>query len=145
MTDEKLLELQKATITEHMARENRQDIPGTMATFGDRPDVFFDAVALNTVFTGREGVNAWYAALYSSFPDAEFDVKSETHVPGVSVLETEPNGTFTGADFAGIKATGKRFRIRLAAFFIFDKRTGELIGERCYWDQGDFVRQLGQP
>ncbi len=52
MTDERLLQVQTATITEHMAKENLQDILGTMTTFGNRPDVFFDAVALKTVFTG---------------------------------------------------------------------------------------------
>ena len=56
------------------------------------------------------------------------------------VVEFQLLGTHLGP-LRALPPTGRAFRCRMTAFFIFD---GErLVGERVYFDQATILRQLG--
>lgn len=142
MDPAKLLEIQRRVTHEHMAAEDAGDWDRTMKTYANREEATFDAVPMNQVFLGKEQIRGFYDAVSSALPDVRFPIITESHVPSLSILETEPHGTHTGADFAGIKANGKKVKVRLAAFFVFDKNTGEMLCERAYWDMETLLSQM---
>ena len=123
----KLIETQRRVTKEHIAGEDAGDWDRTMKTFVKGSNAAFDAVPMGTASRGHDQIRGFYNALSSAMPDVKFPVVTDSHVPGLSILEVEPQGTHTGADFAGVKAKGKKVNVRLAAFFVFDTNTGELL------------------
>jgi hypothetical protein len=143
-----LHDIQRRVVSEKIVAEEAGDWDRAIKTFADRPEAFFDAVPMHTIFHGRDGIRGFYAAVTSALPDfpigkgSKVPIISETHVPGLSIVEVEAQGTHSGADFAGIKAKGNAVRIRVAGFFVFDKDTGGLLGERAYWDMESMLSQM---
>ena len=41
-----------------------------------------------------------------------------------------------------VTAKGNAVRIRVAAFFEFDKDNGDMLGERAYWDMESMLSQM---
>ena len=77
-----ILELQRATVAEHIRQENEHNWPGVYDTFVQDDQSFYDVVALHTHFAGFNGVKDFYAAAQTAFPDFRIDVWAEYDVPG---------------------------------------------------------------
>ena len=58
------------------------------------------------------------------------------------VIEMDLLGTHQGP-LRGHEPTGKAFRSRMAALFIFEEGGDGIVCERVYFDSGDILRQLG--
>jgi hypothetical protein len=92
---------------------------------------FLDFVPVGQ-FKGAEGVRQFYQAVSTAFPDLHIEVTAEHDLPGCSIREGYVTGTHLG-EYMGIPASGVPVHIAVAVFFIFDKISGELLGERCIW------------
>ena len=127
----------EALVREHMESENRQDFEATIATFAHPR---YELIATGEVFDGEEAVRGYYARSRTTFPDQRNEVLAIHHADDGVLVEFDLLGTQTGA-LAGFAPTGREFRCRMAALFLFD---GDRINcERVYFDSGTILRQLG--
>jgi steroid delta-isomerase-like uncharacterized protein len=130
-------ELREAVVREHMESENRHDFDATIATF---THPHYELIATGEVYDGEEAVRGYYARTRGTFPDQRNEVLAMHHTDDGVIVEFDLRGTDRGG-LMGRPATGKEFRCRMLALFLFD---GDLIScERVYFDSGTILRQLG--
>lgn len=144
ITDAEKIELQRKTVAQHMAGENAHDWDQVWETFIRDERAYYDVVPFGARYQGFGGVQDFYAAFESSFPDFHIDVTHEYDVPGCSIREVTITATHKG-EFAGIEPTGTRVSFELAAFYIFGESEDEankLLVERIYFDTETLLRQL---
>jgi len=130
-------ERREAIVREHMASENRHDFDATIATF-EHPR--YELIATGQVHDGEDEVRAYFAASRGAFPDQRNELVAMHHADDGVIVEFDLLGTHLGP-LMGIEPTGKEFRCRMAAFFLFDE--DRLVCERVYFDAGTILRQLG--
>jgi steroid delta-isomerase-like uncharacterized protein len=127
----------EAIVREHMASENRLDFDATLTTFSHP---HYELIATGEVYDGEEAVRGYYARSRATFPDQRNEVLALHHADDGVIVEFDLLGTQTG-ELAGMAPTGREFRCRMVALFLFD---GDLINcERVYFDAGTILRQLG--
>jgi len=127
----------EAVVREHMESENRHDFDATIATFSHP---HYELIATGEVYDGEGAVRGYYANTRGAFPDQRNEVIAFHHTDDGVIVEFDLLGTHSGT-LAGMAATGRDFRCRMIALFLFD---GDLINcERVYFDSGTILRQLG--
>lgn len=137
MADETDLRSQReAIVRRHMELENVHDYPGTIATFA-RPR--YEIIATDRVFDGLEQVQEYFRESRTAFPDQRNELISMRHADDAVITEFWLLGTHKGP-LMGMEPTGKEFRCRMTAFFIFDG--AGLVCERVYFDSATILRQL---
>ncbi len=127
-----------AVVRDHMASENELDFATTLATF-DRPH--YELVATGQVYDGSEEVAGYYRSSRSAFPDQRNDAVVLTYGEDTVVAEFDLSGTHRGR-LGDLEPTGRSFRCRMCALFLFDPGGDRIVGERVYFDQGTILRQL---
>jgi steroid delta-isomerase-like uncharacterized protein len=133
-----LRERREALVREHMESENHHDFDTTIATF-DHPR--YELIATGDVYDGEEQVRRYFAETRAAFPDQRNELIALHHTDAGVIVEFDLLGTHLGP-LRSLPATGRAFRCRMAAFFIFDE--GErIVCERVYFDQSTVLRQLG--
>jgi steroid delta-isomerase-like uncharacterized protein len=130
---------QLALVDEHIRRENAHDLPGIMATFGDRAR--YDDEPWDEHHEGHEAVHAYYRDLLASLPDLHIDVTNRLAAENGVALEVSIRGTHLGP-WRGLPATGRTVMFPLCGLFTFDE-AGRLAGERIYYDRGSVLQQVG--
>ncbi|QBJ95342.1 hypothetical protein ERC79_04765 [Rhodococcus sp. ABRD24] len=144
LTNEEKIALQRATIVEHMAAENAHDWESVYDTFIRDDRASYDVIPFSARYAGFGGVQDFYQAFESAFPDFVLVSTHEYDVPGTSIREVTVTATHQG-EFAGVPASGNPVTFELAAFYIFgttDEEAGKLLAERVYFDTDTVVRQL---
>ena len=137
MTDESVRAARAALVREHMESENRHDFDATIATF---TNPHYELIATGEEYDGEEQVRGYYARTRATFPDQRNEIIAFHHADDGVIVEFDLLGTDTGG-LAGRPPTGREFRCRMIALFLFD---GDLIScERVYFDSGTILRQLG--
>ena len=132
-----LRERRDAVVRAHMESENRHEFTVTLGTFAHPR---YELVATGAIFDGREAVAGYYASSREAFPDQRNEILAVHHADDAVMVEFDLLGTHRGT-FYGFPATGRSFRCRMAAFFLFD---GDRITcERVYFDAATILRQLG--
>jgi steroid delta-isomerase-like uncharacterized protein len=127
----------ESVVREHMESENRHDFDATLTTFSHPR---YELIATGEVHDGEAAVRAYYANTRAAFPDQRNEVIALHHADDGVIVEFDLLGTHAGP-LAGMAPTGRDFRCRMVALFLFD---GELINcERVYFDSGTILRQLG--
>ena len=126
----------EALVREHMEAENRHDYEAVMATF-ERPR--YELVGTHRVYEGPEEVRHYFKESRSIFPDQRNELIAMHHADDAVVVEFWLMGTHLGP-IEGIEPTGKAFRCRMCALFLFE--ADKLVGERIYFDTGTIARQL---
>ena len=124
-------------IDEHIQAEMDLDLDRTLATLNDTPDYKIN----NDEFSGRESVRAFYADLFTGFPDLHFEITRSYVSDDAIILEATFSGTHKNL-FNGIPATGRRVQFPFCTIFSFDEND-RLAGERAYFDNALVLRQLG--
>ena len=137
-TDDGLRERRLALVRLHMQSENELDFATTMTTF-DHPR--YELVATGQVFDGPDEVAEYYRTSRAAFPDQRNDAVVLTYGEDAVVAEFDLLGTHLG-ELAGMAPTGRSFRCRMCALFLFAPGGERIVGERVYFDQGTIVRQL---
>jgi steroid delta-isomerase-like uncharacterized protein len=126
-------------VHDHMESENRLAFDETLATFA-RPH--YELVATGTVYDGDEEVMGYYTASRTAFPDQRNEIHSIGATDDAVVVEFDLLGTHSGP-FLGFEPTGREFRCRMAAFFVFEDGTDRIEVERVYFDASTILAQLG--
>ena len=127
----------EALVREHMESENDHDFETTIGTFAHPR---YEIIPTGEVYDGESEVRRYFAETRTAFPDQRNELIALHHADGAVIVEFDLLGTHLGP-LRGIPATGRSFRTRMTAFFLF---TGERIAcERVYFDQISILRQLG--
>ena len=122
----------------HMQSENDLDFDVTMGTF-EHPR--YELVATGQVYDGPDEVAGYYRTSRASFPDQRNDNVVLTYAEDAVIAEFDLLGTHLG-ELAGIPPTGRTFRCRVCALFLFPPEGDRIVGERVYFDQSTILRQL---
>ena len=123
-------------VREHMESENVHEFDRTLATF-EHPR--YELIATGQVHDGPEAVMAYFRESRTAFPDQRNELIALHHTDDAVISEFWLLGTHKGP-LAGIEPTGREFRCRMTAFFIFEGRG--LVCERVYFDTATILRQL---
>lgn len=126
----------EALVRRHMELENIHDYAATIATF-THPR--YEIIATGRTFDGLEEVQEYFRESRAAFPDQRNELISMRHADDAVITEFWLLGTHKGP-LMGIEPTGKEFRCRMTAFFIFDG--AGLVCERVYFDAATILRQL---
>lgn len=133
-----------ATVRRHMELEISHDWDGVIATF-DHPR--YELLGPGTVFDGEDAVRAYFAASRTPFPDQGNEViaiAADDATDSV-LVEFWLTGTHLGPlqlPSGVVEATGKAFRIRMAASFEFAPGSDKIVCERPYYDQSAVLKAL---
>lgn len=114
---------------------------GNLALFNDSnftKDVVMHVSPADIV--GIDTARAYYSNFLTGFSDVVFDVKDVFAQGNKLVKQWNFSGTHTG-DFFGIPATGKK--VSLDGVTIVRMQDGKIAEERDYFDNLEFMQQLG--
>lgn len=139
MADADLRSRREALVREHMESENVHDFDTTIGTF-EHPR--YELIPTGDVYDGEAEVRAYFAESRTAFPDQRNELVALHHADDAVIVEFDLFGTHLGP-IRALPATGKAFRCRMTAFFVFEPRTDRLVCERVYFDQLSIMRQLG--
>ena len=138
-----LAERRLKTVRDHMASEVVHDWDGVIATF-EHPR--YELYGTGAIFDGEAAVRSYFAASRTPFPDQGNEIIAIAHAADTVLVEFWLTGTHLGPLRLGDRvtpATGKAFRVRMAASVEFAQGSDKIICERPYFDQGMIVRALG--
>jgi steroid delta-isomerase-like uncharacterized protein len=127
----------EAVVREHMESENVHDFDTTIGTFGHPR---YEIVPTGDVYDGEDEVRRYFAETRAAFPDQRNELIALHHADDAVIVEFDLLGTHRG-ELRGIPPTGREFRCRVTAFFLFDD--DRIVCERVYFDQLTIMRQLG--
>jgi steroid delta-isomerase-like uncharacterized protein len=120
----------------HMESENVHDFDTTIDTFSHPR---YELIATEQVHDGEAEVREYFAKSRSAFPDQRNELLSLRHADDAVITEFWLLGTHLGR-LGGLEPTGRTFRCRMTAFFIFEGE--KIVCERVYFDQATILRQL---
>jgi steroid delta-isomerase-like uncharacterized protein len=126
----------EAIVRRHMESENEHDFDATIATFAHPR---YELIATGQVHDGEAAVRAYFRDSRAAFPDQRNELIALHHADDAVIAEFWLLGTHMGP-LGGLQPTGKSFRTRMAAFFVFEGR--DLVCERVYFDTASIQRQL---
>ena len=129
---------QLALVEEHVRRENAHDLPGIMATFGQRAR--YDDEPWSEHHEGRDAVQGYYEDLLTSLPDLHIDITHCMAAEDGVALEVRISGTHLGS-WRGLPPTGRPVTFPLCGIYTFDDQ-GRLAGERIYYDPQSLLGRL---
>jgi len=132
-----LRERREAVVREHMESENVHDFDTTIGTFGHP---CYEIVPTGDVYDGEDQVRRYFAETRAAFPDQRNELIALHHADDAVIVEFDLLGTHLG-ELRGIPPTGREFRCRVTAFFMFEG--DRIVCERVYFDQLTIMRQLG--
>lgn len=131
------------TVRDHMALEVTHDWDAVIATFAHPR---YEMYGSGVVFDGEAAVRGYFTASRTPFPDQGNEIIAVAHDGDTVLVEFWLTGTHLGPLRLGgrtVEATGKAFRVRMAATFEFAPDSDKIVCERPYFDQGAVVRALG--
>jgi steroid delta-isomerase-like uncharacterized protein len=135
--DAQLRERREAVVREHMESENHHDFDTTIGTFAHPR---YELIPTGDVYDGEADVRRYYAETRAAFPDQRNELIALHHADDAVIVEFYLLGTHLGP-LASLPPTGRAFRCRMTAFFVFDG--DRITNERVYFDQATIMRQLG--
>jgi hypothetical protein len=138
-----LAERRIETVKRHMALEVTHDWDGVIATF-EHPR--YEMYGSGAVFDGEAAVRRYFDASRTPFPDQGNEIIAIAHADDTVLVEFWLTGTHLGPlrlPGGVVEATGRSFRVRMAATFEFAPGSDRIVCERPYFDQGAVVRALG--
>ena len=138
MTDAPLRERREAIVREHMESENVHDFDTTLATF-DHPR--YEIMPTGEVHDGPEEVAEYFRTTRAAFPDQRNENAVFHHADDAVIVEFDLLGTHEG-ELRGIPPTGKSFRCRMVALFLFEDGGDRITCERVYFDAATILGQL---
>ena len=125
-------------VREHMRSENEHRFEDTLDTF-EHPR--YEIVATGDVYDGAAEVAEYYRVSRSAFPDQRNENVVLHEADDAVIAEFDLLGTMKG-ELRGIAPTGRSFRCRMCALFIFEPGNVRLVCERVYFDQATIAEQL---
>jgi steroid delta-isomerase-like uncharacterized protein len=136
VTSAELRAQREAIVRRHMESENAHDFDTTIATFGHPR---YELIPSGQIHDGEAAVRAYFRESRGAFPDQRNELIALRHADDAVVVEFWLLGTHEGP-LLGIAPTGKAFRCRMTALFLFEQ--DRLVCERVYFDSATILRQL---
>lgn len=130
-------------VRDHMHLETVHDWDAVIATF-EHPR--YEMYGSGAVFDGEEAVRRYFAASRTPFPDQGNEIIAIAADGDTVLVEFWLTGTHLGplrTSKGVVEATGRAFRVRMAASFEFAPGTAKIVCERPYFDQAAVTRALG--
>ncbi len=128
--DDELRRRRLEVVRRHMESENELDFATTLATF-EHPR--YELVATGQVYDGPEEVAGYYRSSRAAFPDQRNADVVLTYGEDTVVAEFDLLGTHLGP-LGTLAPTGRSFRCRMCALFVFPPDGDGIVGERVYFD-----------
>jgi steroid delta-isomerase-like uncharacterized protein len=126
----------ETVVRRHMESENTHELEVTLGTFRHPR---YELVATGQVYDGEAEVREYFRQTRTAFPDQRNELIALHHADDGVIAEFWLLGTHLGP-LQGVPPTGKSFRVRMAAFFLFE---GDgIVCERVYFDSQSLLRQL---
>ncbi len=128
-------------VRDHMALEVVHDWDAVIATF-EHPRY---EMATGGVFDGEAAVRGYFTASRTPFPDQGNEVIAIAHDGDTVLVEFWLTGTHLGplrTPKGVVEATGRSFRVRMAASFEFRPGSDRIVCERPFFDSGAVLRAL---
>ena len=136
--DQDVRERREALVREHMESENRHEFDVTMATF-DHPR--YEIIPTGDVYDGPEEVARYFETTRAAFPDQRNE-NAVLHVADDAIVaEFDLLGTHEG-ELRGMAPTGRSFRCRCCAIFLFEPGSDHIVCERVYFDAATILSQI---
>jgi steroid delta-isomerase-like uncharacterized protein len=123
-------------VRRHMEAENVHDFDTVIATFRHPR---YELIATGQVHDGETAVREYFRETRSAFPDQRNELIALHHADDAVIVEFWLLGTHQGP-LLGIPPSGKTFRCRMTAFFLFDGAS--IACERVYFDAATILRQV---
>jgi steroid delta-isomerase-like uncharacterized protein len=124
--------------TEFFDAFGRRDVDALMQIVSD--DIVEDLPGVGIV-SGLDEERAFLTGLFGSFPDLTTEVTRITIDGRVAAIEWKRRGTFTGAPWQGLPASGRAFESTGAAFVeVVDRRVTKVT---VYSDSAQVARGIG--
>lgn len=136
LASDELRAKREAVVREHMEAENALDFETALRTF-THPR--YELIGTGQVYDGAEDVSKYFRDSRKAFPDQRNEVIALHHADDAVISEFWLTGTHKGP-LPGLEPTGRMFRVRMAAFFIFEG--ADLVCERVYFNPNEIRRQL---
>jgi predicted ester cyclase len=133
-----LRERREAVVREHMESENAHDFDVSLGSF-DHPR--YEIVPTGEIYDGHEAVSEYYRTSRAAFPDQRNENSVLHHADDAVIVEFDLLGTHEG-ELRGIAPTGRSFRCRMCALFLFEAGGDRVVCERVYFDQATIAQQL---
>ncbi|MHB1582576.1 MAG: ester cyclase [Acidimicrobiales bacterium] len=92
-------------------------------------------------YEGKAAIRSYFESLFAAFPDFAITVDRVVADDAAAVVQWRAGGTFTGAPFQGIEATGRRVEIR--GVDVMEIADGRVTHNTIYYDGASFARQVG--
>jgi len=134
--DGDLREERERIVRLHMESENVHDFDTTLSTFSHPR---YELIATDRIHDGESEVREYFRETRTAFPDQRNELISLRHADDAVIVEFWLIGTHRGP-LGGIAPTGREFRCRMTAFFIF--QDAKIVCERVYFDSATILRQL---
>jgi predicted ester cyclase len=138
MTQSDLAQRRLAIVREHMQSENEHRFDVSLATF-EHPR--YELMPTGEIYDGAEQVSEYYRASRSAFPDQRNENSVFHCAEDAVIVEFDLLGTHKG-ELRGIAPTGRSFRCRMCALFLFEPGGERIVCERIYFDQATIAQQL---
>jgi steroid delta-isomerase-like uncharacterized protein len=126
----------EALVRRHMEAENVHDFDTVIGTFAHPR---YELIGTGQIHDGEVAVREYFRTTRAAFPDQRNELIALHHADAAVIAEFWLLGTHRGP-LGGVAPTGKAFRCRMTAFFLFDG--AKLTCERVYFDSGTILRQL---
>jgi steroid delta-isomerase-like uncharacterized protein len=126
----------EVVVREHMEAENALDFETALGTFAHPR---YELIGTGQVYEGADEVAKYFRDSRTPFPDQRNELIELHHADDAVIAEFWLMGTHEGP-LPGLPATGRTFRVRMAAFFIFEGTN--LVCERVYFNPNEIRRQL---
>ncbi|MEU1998022.1 ester cyclase [Nocardia gamkensis] len=136
---QRIRDLRAEIVVRHAHSENVHEFETTLDTF---THPHYELIPTGQQPDTRQGVDEYYHATRATFPDQRNTEMVLRHADDAVIAEFFLEGTMQGS-LQGLPPTGKRFRLRTVAIFVFEHDTANLINERCYFDLYSMLQQLG--
>jgi len=133
-----LRERREAVVRRHMEAENVQDFEAVMGTFAHPR---YEIIATGQIHDGDAAVRQYFEDTRGAFPDQRNELISLRSTDDAVIVEFWLLGTHRGP-LAGIAPTGRSFRVRMTALFLFEGKGAGIVCERVYFDSASLLRQL---
>ncbi len=121
-----------------MRSENEHRFEDTLQTF-DHPR--YEIVPTGDIYDGAEQVAEYYRTSRAAFPDQRNENVVLHSAEDSVIAEFDLLGTMQG-ELRGIQPTGRSFRCRMCALFLFAPGEDRIVCERIYFDQVTIMQQL---
>ena len=134
-----LRQRREAIVSAHMESENAHDFETVMGTFAHPR---YEIIPTGEVHDGDAAVRQYFADTRTAFPDQRNELISLRHADDAVVVEFWLLGTQRGP-LGPLAPSGKSFRVRMVALFLFEAEGDRIVCERAYFDSASLLRQIG--